>query len=247
MSTDDASRFVPFVAIAPKSALDAKGEQWNAFARAWIDGMGRASKDANAAQKLAAKTGVSLAAGVGGAPEAIVLIERLGKIETTAADKQQAWIGVNAKSPVTLATLLQRTWQLERAAGIVSSAAPEPLPIDARVATAIAPAPAEKQHGDSGDADAGATFAPIPAGATTLVVYRAAADANADSIAAQIAFLAGVFERASFRVTAKGGDKAAKAIAVLARDKNGVAQTRLATATGEPQGTPASVEVLALP
>ncbi len=177
-----------------------------------------------------------------------MLIERLGKIETTPVDKQQAWIGVNAKSPVTLATLLQRTWQLERAAGIVSSAAPEPLPIDARAATAIAPAPPEKQHGDSGEADAGAAaFAPIPTGATTLVVYRAPGDANADAVAAQIAFLAGVFERASFRVTAKGGDKAAKAIAVLARDKQGVAKERLATGSGEPQGTPASVEVLALP
>jgi hypothetical protein len=247
MSTDDASRFIPFVAIAPKGQLDAKTDQYQAFAKAWLEAMGKVAKDGGAAaQKLASKSGVALAAGVGGAPEALVVIERLGRIEATPIDKQQVFIGPAAKSPVTLATLLQRMWQLERASGIVSSATPDPLPIDARVATAIAPAPAEKQHGDSGDADAG-TFGPIPAGATTLVVYRAPLDSTADSVASQIAFLSGVFERASFRVTAKGGEKAARGIAAAARDKHDVSEKRLATANGEPPGAFASVEVLALP
>jgi hypothetical protein len=221
-----------------------------AFARAWFDGVARVGKDASGvARKLAAKEGVALAAGVGGAPEAIVLLERLGQLEAATLDKQQTWIGPAAKSAVTLEALTQRSWQLARAAGLASSAAPEPLPLDARVATAVAPAPApsERQHGEPADADAGTAFAPVPAGATTLVVYRAPADATPEAVAAQIGFLAGVFERAAFRVTAKGGDKAARAIAAAARDKHDVPEKRLATAAGEPQGTPASVEVLALP
>ena len=69
---------------------------------------------------------------------------------------------------------------------------------------------------------------------------------DADTVAAQIWLLSGVFERAVFKVTAKGGAKAATAIAAAARDK-GVAATRLATAPAEPQGAFAVVDVLAPP
>jgi len=55
-----------------------------------------------------------------------------------------------------------------------------------------------------------------------------------------------VFERGVFKITAKGGDKAAKGIASIARDK-GVAPSRMATAPGEPQGVFANVEVLSPP
>ncbi len=65
-------------------------------------------------------------------------------------------------------------------------------------------------------------------------------------MATQIVFLSGVFERAVFKVTAKGGEKAAKAIAAAARDK-GLAGSRLGTAAGEPPGAFAAVELLTPP
>jgi hypothetical protein len=107
---------------------------------------------------------------------------------------------------------------------------------------------AAKPAAASGDADAGASFGAVPVGATPLVLYRAvdsATDANA--VAAQIGFLSGIFERAIFRVSAKGGDKAAKNIAGIARDKYEVPASRLATVAAEPQGAFAAVEILAPP
>jgi hypothetical protein len=182
---------------------------------------------------------------VGGAPEALVLVERLGQIDNTGLAQQSSLIGPLAKGAVTLDTLTQRTWQLARGAGIASAAAPDPLPIDARVVSMIAPPPKDVAPTPAVEGDAGVSFGPVPAGSVSNVAYRAV-DGDADKVASQIAFLAAVFERGVFKVTAKGGDKAAKAIAGAARDK-GVAATRLATAPGEPQGAFAVVEVLSPP
>jgi hypothetical protein len=249
-SSADASRFVPIVAIAPKAQLDANEAKMKAFARAWLDGLDASRKDAsNVARRLANKEALPLGAGVGGAPEAIALLERLGQIDPAGLASQRAFMGAGATAPVTLETLTQRTWTLARAGGLTTSAAPSPLPIDERIVTAIAPAPAPKHtpDADPGAADAGA-FAALPAGSTPLVVYRAVDPASdAASVAAQIGFLAGVFEHAAFRVTAKGGEKAARAIAAQARARFDLPASRLATAAGEPQGAFAAVEVVSLP
>ena len=61
------------------------------FAKAWLDGLERSRKDAsNVARRLANKEALPLGAGVGGAPEAIALLERLGQIEPVDASRSSA-------------------------------------------------------------------------------------------------------------------------------------------------------------
>jgi hypothetical protein len=239
-STADASRLVPIVAVAPKSVVEARTKELTAFGTAWLDGLGRAGKDAPAvARRLAAKENLPLAAGVGGAPEAVHLVERLGQLEAaTPATQHSMFVGT---TPVTLTTLAQRTWTLARGSGLTSVAAPDPLPLDPRVAKAIAPPPVTpaKPGGEPGA---------LPANATPLALYReTGAAADAASVASQLGFLGGVFERAVFRVTAKGGDKAARAIADAAIEKHGLAANRVGTAAAEPQGAFAAIEILSPP
>jgi hypothetical protein len=93
-----------------------------------------------------------------------------------------------------------------------------------------------------------AALAPLPSGLTPLLVYRATEPgADAASVTAQIGFLASVFERAAFRVSAKGGEKVAKTIALNARDAFTLPTSRLAVATSEPAGAFATVEIFSLP
>ena len=243
MSTADASRFVPIVAVAPKGVLD--DPRAATFAKAWLEALGKARTDAaGVARRLSTKDGVALAAGTGGAPEAVTLLEQLGTIEPISMADEAGWVG--SGRPVALDTLMARTWSLARGGGLTAIAAPEPLPIDVRIVSTIAPKTGDTPKVDS-EGDAGAAFAPVPTGSVLLVVYRAPSDATSAAVAQQVAFLSGVFERASFRITAKGGEKAAKAIAAETVSKN-VSRTRLATAAGEPPtGVFASVEILALP
>lgn len=249
-STADASRLVPLVAIAPKGKIDESEAKLRDFLKVWMSGVEGAKKDAAAvAQKLAKKEGAAFAAGVGGAPEAIALLERMGQVDGAKLADESTLIGAGARGPYTLETVLQRTWQLARGGGLATSAAPDPLPIDARVVAGLGLAtPTAKDAADAGDADAGVlAFAALPAGVTPLVVYRADATSDAAAVAARIGFLSNVFERAAFRVSAKGGEKSARAIATMAKERFDVPMARLATTTTEPQGTMASVEIVALP
>jgi len=255
LSTTDANRLIPIVAVAPRAQLDASEVKMRAFTRAWLDGLTRASADASGiARRLANKEGLPLGAGIGGAPEAIALLGRLGHVEPATLAQQRTLFGPEAKGAYSLETLTQRTWSLTRAAGSTPSSAASPLPIDARIVTAIAPAPPAPPAPtpDPGAADGGAAggaaFVPLPAGTTPLVVYRAVdPTGDVDGVALQIGFLAGVFENAAFRVSAKGGEAAARSIAAAARDRHAVPSRRLSTVRVEPTGAFAVVEVLALP
>lgn len=248
-STADASRLVPIVAVAPKALLDARESAVRDWSRAWIDGLSRTKSDVpGVARRLAAKEALPLAASVGAAPEALVLVERLGQIEDVGLDPQASLIGPLANGAVTLESLMHRTWQLARAAGITAVAAPSPLPIDARIVATIAPpkmAPQTSEARAEGEGDAGVRFGPLPAGAVAQLAYRAV-DGDAAQVANEIVFLAGVFERGVFKISVKGGDKAARAIAQDAHQR-GVAAARLATMTVEPSGAFAVVYVLSPP
>ncbi|HVJ92555.1 MAG TPA: hypothetical protein VM580_22290, partial [Labilithrix sp.] len=235
LSTVDASRLVPIVGVAPKSLIDRREAAVREWSKSWMSGLARAKGDVpGIARRLSAKEGLPLAAGVGGAPDALVLVERLGQADSAQLEQQSSLIGPLAKGAVTLETLTQRTWRLARAGGITAAAAPEPLPIDARIVSAIAPPPKDSSSTPPVEGDAGVTFGRVPAGAVPLVAYRAP-EGEHDKVAEQIAFISGVFERAVFKVTAKGGEKAAKAIALASYDR-GVSPSRLMTAPGEPQG-----------
>jgi hypothetical protein len=237
LSTADASRLVPIVAVAPKAVLDARPDAMRDWSKAWLDALARSRADIpGLARRLASKEGLSLSQGVGGAPDALVLVERLGQLDAVTLEQESALAGPLARGPVTLETLMQRTWPLARAAGMVANAAPEPLPVDGRVIAAAAPPPREA---------APPAFGPISANAMPLVAYRATSG-DTEGVVQQMQLLAGVFERASFRVSAKGGAKAATAIATAASEK-GIAASRIATTATEPAGVFAEVLVLSPP
>ncbi|MCL2726471.1 MAG: hypothetical protein FWD69_18785 [Polyangiaceae bacterium] len=248
LSTSNASRLVPLLLIAPRSKLDADETKLRSFARAWMDGLVRGDA-ATVARRLAAKDGVPLAEGVTNAPDAVSLVEKLGQIAPATLADQRTWIGPSVHPPSSLATLMQRTWQLARASGLTQGAEPEPLPIDARITTALA-MDAAPPAGDALNAsvtDAGAS-APFAVRTTPLIVYRARGNQiDAAGVAGEIAFLASVFEHATFRVAAKGGEKSARAITAIAQDRFGVSAARLATARGEPKGVFASVDIFDAP
>jgi len=249
-SSADAAHLIPIVAIAPKSVIDAREPQLREWAKAWLEGQTKAKADVpGLARRLASKEGLPFAQSVGGAPEALVLVERLGQIESVALDQETSFMGpLASKFPVSLETLSTRTWSLARGGGLTTAAAPDPLPIDARVVSTIAPPPKAETPAPAPEGDAGAAagaFGPIPNGAVALVQYRAAEGDN-DKVASQIYFLSGVFPKGVFKVTAKGGAKAATALATATKDK-GVPATRLGTNAAEPAGLFAAAEILAPP
>jgi hypothetical protein len=237
LSTADAPRLVPIVAVAPASALDANASRYAAWATRWLDGIARSKADAaNIARRLAAKEGARIASDSGSPPEALALVERLGQIEG-ASLANNASLAADGREP-SLAGIARETWRLARAGGLVSGAAPESPPVSTKIIATLAPSGADAgaptAAGDAAAPSDAATDGPPPlalatldAASTPILVARLEAAAEADAIAARVVLLAHAFDRATLAVSVKANDKATRD--VLARAvARGVPASRLA-------------------
>lgn len=253
-STADASRLVPIVAVAPKAYLDAHAADLAAWSAAWLEHCVSGAGGAAKARKLAAKDNVPLAAGVGGAPEAVALVEQVGLLECTTALPGKPWklddapdvasvMGTSSTGrPLpTLSDLVARLWSVERAGGLVSIEAPSPAPIDLRIAKELAPSAAAANDQEDGGAP---TYPAFPTNGLTLLTYRGA---DVDAASGDFQKYGPMFPRAAFRVSAKGGKKAADALVKDWTAGAAFRPERFATTTTEPKGAAVTVEILSRP
>lgn len=233
LTTADASRFVPYVAVAPRGFADAHVDVLATFARTWLDGAAAMRKDVTAAaRRIAAQPG---------APDPAALLERLGWIgDADGADEVRA-LGLAGHDAVTIATLFNRAWKLLRDSGALVSPAPLSAPIaTAPLAKLLATDP---KLGEGAPAPAVAPAAPD---ARALLTHRFD-KADVDAVVAEVAWLAGVFERSTLRISARP-PSLAKDAAAAAHDRQGVASERLVAGPAAPaDGAAAWVEVLAAP
>ena len=226
----DASRLLPLVAVAPRGVIERRKAALEAFARGWFEGMAKVRKDAPAAARRVAA--------VKGAPEAIALLERLGQIEpATLRDDTQAF-ALSGRLAVNLGKLFTRCFQLWRGVGVLTVPPPDEPPLDttvvaelARTDSSLASAPGANK--DVPPALPDPTVAAAPK-ATLLLTRRIeqvkgdkADKIDGEAIASELGFIAGVFEKATLRITVRGGLKGAKPIVIDARDRFSIAPGRL--------------------
>lgn len=259
VSTVEASRLAPFVLVAPRTVLEQREPMLRDLVRVWLESAAKVAKDP--APLARATVGRADA----GAVDALALLDRLGRLETSALADQGAL--VLGTQPGSLASALATTWSLAREGGLTSSATPDPLPIDPRVVKALgAVAPPLPEPVDvSGDAGAPA-FGSAPPGATTLFVMRdpgapttppkgskplgpteLAALASSGTTASELTSVAAFFPRATLRVSSPLGEKAARAFATAAVAA-GVPASRVVVGAAPPPGPAVvAVELLAAP
>ncbi|MCA9588280.1 MAG: hypothetical protein KC657_23320 [Myxococcales bacterium] len=237
LSTADAPRLVPIVAVAPASALDASAAKYAAWAKRWLEGLARSKADAaTVARRLAAKEGARISSDSGSPPEALALVERLGQIEAASLETN-ASLARDGAEP-SLSGLARETWRLARAGGLVAGAAPESPPVSTKVVTMLAPesadagtsappADAAASSDASLDGPAPLALATLDAASTPILVARLDPAAETDAITARVALLAHVFDRATLAVSVKGNDKATREVLARAAAR-GVPAGRLA-------------------
>jgi hypothetical protein len=229
LSTADASRLVPLVAVAARAFVDSHVDALSALGRAWLAGADEMHKDVpTAARRIA---------GEPGAPEPAALLERLGWVQDADGADEARALGLAGHDAVTVATLFARDWKLLRDAGTLGSPAPETPPVATAPMARVLPAEVAPP----------ATPATPPQTAPRVLLVHRLDKADADSAAAEIAWLAGVFGRSAVRVSARPATLA-KDAAASAHDKLGVASERIVVGPAAPtDGSAALVEVLAAP
>lgn len=252
VTTADASRLIPFVAIAQRGLLEKNGRALSAWARAWLEGTKRLeSAAADAARQIATTQG---------APEPIVLLKRLGEVASASLNDNVRVVGLSGRGALTLEVLFQRSWQIWRSAGLLATPAPEVAPVTTTVIASLA---------RSFPSLIGPTVPPKAGAASAASSAAAKARGNADALRAMITyrqpegklddaallasagFFADVFARSALRVAvirAGGVDgPATKHLVDEAQERFDVPAARLVAAKKAAPKAAAAIEILATP
>lgn len=242
LTTADATRLCPFVAVAQRGLVEAHGNALAAWARAWLAATRKLDADpASGARAIAAAPG---------APEPIALLKRLGEIApATLGDNARAF-GLSGRGALTLDALFQQTWRVWRGAGALATPVPDAAPVDGSIIASLA-----RSHPSLAAPAAPAKAKPAPANPDalkTLVTYRQPEGKVDDaSLLSTAGLLADVFDRSTLRVAVTKGGKidpaATKRLVDDVEQRFDVTPGRLVPAKKVPAGAGASVEVLVTP
>jgi hypothetical protein len=237
LTTADASRLVPFVAIAQHGFIANQERAAAALARGWLEGTRKLAADPpGTARQLA---------GAEGAPEPLSLLRRLGDVQPASLADNARLAGLTGKSALTLAALFERGFGLWRGISTLATPPPEKAPIATGVIASLV-----RAGGAQPESEAGANK-PAAEGTKALVVHHQD-KLNEEALADTIGLLAAVFERSMLRVSVQpqglvDGGKTKKVIET-ALGRFDLADNRLVVAKkAGARNAAAVVEVLALP
>lgn len=187
LTSADAPRLIPMVAVAPAGFVHGNTDALARFTRVWLAGVDQLGADVpDAARRIAAQPG---------APEAVALLERMGYVSFADLADAVHLAGLSGRGAVSLEVLFQRTWSLWREVGVLSTPAPEHAPLDNLVLASVAlgeGAPVVLNHAQ-----------PSRAGERLVLVHCVPPDAALDeeALVDEIGFLAGSFVRAEIELS----------------------------------------------
>jgi hypothetical protein len=230
LTTADASRLVPVVAIASRGFVEAHPDVMGALLKAWVAGGTTLRKDVPGAARLISNQS--------GAPDPAAMLERLAWIGDPGAGDEAFALGAVGKELVTVEWLFARDWRLLRDQGTLTSPAPSsPVVTILPFTRAFPMVPARPEAPAVAQPDVGAR---------TLLAHRVI-KGDAASIGIEMASLASIFERSVVRVSARPATLAQEA-ADSASTNQGIGATHLLVVAA-PMTDPgvALLEVLAAP
>ncbi len=239
ITTADASRLIPFVAVAQHGLLEKSPKAIAAFTHVWLEGSKRLESDPPAAARQIS--------GAQGAPEPIALLKRLGEISSASLADNARVFGLSGRGALTLEALFQQTWRIWRGASVLATPAPEAAPVNAAIIASLA-------RGGVGVAQRAAPRG-APANADTLrafVTFRQPeGKLDEPALLAALGLYADVFERSALRVGVikSGGVDAAATKKLLdeTAERFDVAPVRLLPAKKAQAKSSATIEILAAP
>lgn len=241
LTTADASRLVPFVAVAQRGLVEKHGKALSAWARVWLEAAKKLADDPpTAARQIAAANG---------APEPIALLKRLGDITPATLTDNARLVGLSGRGALSLESLFQDTWRIWRAAGVLATPAPEQTPMSGAVIASLVrshPSLVTPQRPSSKAAP------PNPETLKALLTFRQPeGKLDEGALLAQAALLGDAFERSALRIAViKGGGvdgAATKKIVDGVEQRFDVAPGRAVIAKKVVPKAAAVIEVLAAP
>lgn len=234
VSTAEASRLVPYVAVAPGGLVQSQRPALLAFVKGWLAGQDKLAKDAPAAARTIAA--------LEGAPEPISLLAWLGEIESASLLDNAEAFGLSGRGALTLDLLLARAFALWRDAKLTSNPPPPRLPVDGSVVATLVRAEPKLAKKDDG---AGAKK---PEGKPRVVLVQRLEKLDEDAVAEALGLLAAAFPRSEIALTLhRGPTKETDALLERTALRYGLDDARLLRGKAKPApGAQVSIEVFAV-
>ena len=237
ITTADASRLVPFVAVAQHGLLDKSPRALAAFAARLARGQQASSRPTRPPPRAPSRPR-------SGAPEPIALLKRLGEISSASLGDNARVFGLSGRGALTLEALFQQSWRIWRGASVLATPAPEASPVERG-----GRGDARPRRGGS-RAARGAEGSPREHADTlrALVTFREPeGKVDEPALVAALGLYADVFERSTLRVGVVKGTSvdaaATKKLLDEAAERFDVAPVRLLTAKKTLPKASATIEI----
>lgn len=214
LTTADATRLTPFVAVAPHSFASRHPDVLRRWATLWLAGTQRLHDDpADAARTIAAMQG---------APDALALVSRLGMIGQSGLADNARVMGLSGRGAVTLSTLFHHAWRDWRAAGLLTTPEPDVAPLATDTVVALVRASPTRAS------ETPTPPRPAVAGRPPLLTWRLpGARLDEGAVVETGGWIAGVFERATVQVRMRDAPALGRTVETV-RARFGIAEARVA-------------------
>lgn len=228
LTTADATRLTPFVAVATHSFASRHPDTLRRWAAVWLAGTRRLHDDpADAARTISAMQG---------APDALALVSRLGMIAPSGLADNARVMGLSGRGAVTLSALFRHAWRDWRAAGLLTTPEPDVAPLATDTVAALVRASPTRVGGEPAP-----TPRPGAPGRPALITWRLpGARLDEGAIVEAAGWIAGVFERAVVQVRMRDEPALGRTVEAV-RARFGLADARVSAARAV-RGPPATVE-----
>lgn len=222
LSTSDARRLVPYVAVAPRGFATKHPKALVRFSDVWFAGVKRVASDAPAAARALAS--IKRADHDSGRRTAGDMLAALGHIAPSPLADNARMLGLSGRPPLTLDWLYRKTHQLWHAAGLLAERTPAHAPIDSEVLARLIrerPIAALGAAGSSARDDARAdqpTLRFSRKRSRTLLLHRSSTRSTR-TLSDRVAVVAAVFNNATIRVRHSRGKRAAERVCARAAER----------------------------
>ena len=179
LSTAEASRLIPLVAVAQRSFVEGQTAAVTAWAETWMAGHKRVSLDASEAARRVSQAK--------GGPEPLAILTSLGELTPASLAENAQVAGLSGRGAVTLERLFQRTWQTWRSAELLS-VPPEKAPVSPAVISALV-----RAGGDLSAPPAAPADKKLASTAGQPLLISSLSKRTEEAVLLEIGFLAGVF------------------------------------------------------
>ncbi len=223
LSSAEALRLIPYVAIAQRSLVEKHTDALAALARVWFEGQREVTADPTTASRRLAK--------LDGGPEPLGLLGQLGRVAASSIKDNALSAGVAGRGAVNLSTLFDHCWRYWRTLKVLTTPPPERAPVSGEVIAQLVLSEKGAALGPAGPVSPPRSS--ISAGSADPLLALDSGKAKRDNaeLVQEVGFIAGVFTRSRLRLAVYSNStydkKASQQIAEQVSERFGLDQERL--------------------